>query len=448
MLVDRAPGGGAEAEGQGVFDPASSAGLFVGVSSFEDERILSVPFAVDDAVDLAHLFALELGLVVPERTVLLLAGEPRKPESIERLAQLGERGAHRRSARVRDIYRSLGELTLGTEERGLFILTVATHGVSDQGEDSLLASDSLIERAVRTGVAVAEVFDQIGRAGASRRLLLLDACRERLSEGTRGTAGTVMTQSFASAIAHAKGSVVLSGATLGGFAYDDRVRKNGVFTAAVLDGLRGGAQAGPEGWITVRTLADFAQQRVSEWVRHNRPDHAAKSLGIGRRIEATAEAIPLVPHPVAKQELQQYRARREAALARVKENQGRILSGALWDQIFILLPEKGPGPEAERLFEEIEVLDGSERAQRSLRDFLRELSGEASPSPRIEDKRAEDHPSPKIRARVHQESEPNSVSLKPPALPEEPRKAAEPHFSPTAKPLRSEAVSGKLREHR
>jgi hypothetical protein len=334
------PHDGADAKGQGAFDPAASAGLFVGVSSFEDERIYAVPFAVDDAVDLAHLFSLELGLVLPERTVLLLAGEPRKPESIERLERLIERGARRRSARMPDVYRYLGELARGTEERGLFVLAVATHGVSDQGGDFLIATDSLRERTLRTGVAVAEVFDEVARAGAGRRLVLLDACRERLSQGTRSLEEPAMSQSFADAIAGAKGSAVLSGATLGGFAYDDNTRQNGVFTAAVLDGLRGAAPAGSDGWITVRTLADFVQQRVSVWVHRNRPDHAAKSLGIARRIEATAEALPLAPHPQATRERQRDRERQEpeAAQKNLRDFLSRPASPA------ILPPAPDPKP--------------------------------------------------------------------------------------------------------
>ena len=35
------------------FDPAESVGLFVGIRTFKDSRFAEVPFAVDDAVDLA-----------------------------------------------------------------------------------------------------------------------------------------------------------------------------------------------------------------------------------------------------------------------------------------------------------------------------------------------------------------------------------------------------------
>lgn len=279
------------------FDQAASAGLFVGISVFEDERIPEVPFAVDDAVDLAHLFTLELGLVSPERSVLLLAGEPQKTESVQRLTRLLECGASRQSPRMREVYRILGELAQETKPPGVLLLTVATHGVSDQGGDFLLAMDSLRGRKLRTGVSVDELFDEVARATAERRIVLLDACRERFSQATRGEEDSTMSQSFSDTIASATGLVVLSAATLGGFAYDDRDRKNGVFTAAVLDGLHGEALPGPEGWITVRSLADFVQQQVVAWVRRNRPDHVAKSLGIARRIEATAEELPLALHP-------------------------------------------------------------------------------------------------------------------------------------------------------
>lgn len=363
----------------------------MGVSSFEDKRIYPVPFAVDDAVDLAHLFTLELGLLLPQSIVLLLAGEPRKPESIERLTKLIGQGARRQSARMPDVYRHLGEIARSTEDPGLFVLAVATHGVSDQGGDFLIATDSLKERMLRTGVAVAELLDEVSRAGAKRRLVLLDTCRERLSQGTRGDAEAAMAQSFAKAIASAQGSVVLSASTLGGFAYDDPERRNGVFTAAVLDGLHGQAKATSDGWITVETLAEFVQQRVAVWVRRNRPDHAMKSPGISFHVEATAKDLPLARHPEAVRDRRRYHRRREAALERVKKNQGRILPWPFLDQIAALLPEQEQSPEAERLLEEIEALDGRERAQRSLRDYLRELSdgiNQGSPIENLEDKNA------------------------------------------------------------
>jgi formylglycine-generating enzyme required for sulfatase activity len=400
-LADGAPDGvageawraGDEPQGRGVFDPAASVGVFVGVSIFEDSKILSVPFAVDDAVDLAHLFTLELGLIAPRRALLLLSGEPRKTESLSRLARLLEAGARRKSARQVDIYDGVEEIEKGLTGNGLAVFTVATHGLSDQGGDFLVAADSRKRRQLQTGVPVAHLVDEVTRAVGSleldrqgksvsrRGLVLLDACRGRLTAGTRGAAEPELAKGFAEAIARARGLAVLSGATLGGLAYDDPERQNGVFTCAVLDGLRGTAPPGPEGWITVRTLADFVQERVVEWVKREWPNYSDRSLGIERKIEGTAESLPLAPHPEALRERKVYRARREAALGRVKENLGEVLTGAHWSQIWTLLPQGAPTEDAERLLDQIEGLNGTELTHWGLREYLRERAAEAAEPP-------------------------------------------------------------------
>jgi len=84
------------------FYPEESSGLFVGISTFEDEPFAPVRFAVDDAVDLAWVFSLELGLLDAGRCVLALAGEPQKEISQQRLEEAAlrpGRGAWSRSRR-------------------------------------------------------------------------------------------------------------------------------------------------------------------------------------------------------------------------------------------------------------------------------------------------------------------------------------------------------------
>jgi len=141
----RVPADVLEAEG---FDPAESAGLFVGISRFDDPRFDQIPFAVDDAVDLASLFAHELRLISPEKIVLGLAGEPHKPESVERLRRLLDAGARREKAHQTDIYAHLDAQRLAAGRAGLFVAAIATHGFSDQGDDFLVAANSLKRRIV------------------------------------------------------------------------------------------------------------------------------------------------------------------------------------------------------------------------------------------------------------------------------------------------------------
>src|SRR5687768_8945453 len=57
--------------------PGQSAGLFIGVNEFaKDDGIATLNFAVNDAIELAHLFVLELKLIPPKECSLCLGGSP------------------------------------------------------------------------------------------------------------------------------------------------------------------------------------------------------------------------------------------------------------------------------------------------------------------------------------------------------------------------------------
>jgi hypothetical protein len=221
------------------FEPSGSRGLFVGVNTFEDHDIGSLQFAVDDAVDLAFLFSCELELVLPTRATLALSGEPKKPETADQLEWLLTAGAQLVEARANNLQRLAFDLGSDTGKNGLWILTFATHGFSDQGQDYLAACDSWLLRLARTGISVTALLDDIARAATPRRLLFLDACRRRLTRNTRGAEDAGMSTSLAQAISSAAGLAVLSSTTLGGYSYEDPSLGNGVFTAAILHGVRG-----------------------------------------------------------------------------------------------------------------------------------------------------------------------------------------------------------------
>ena len=355
------------------FLSSESRGLFVGISRLRDPLFTEIPFAVDDAVDLAHLFAFELDLLTAPGLVLALSGEPRKEASMERLRELVEEGATRTEANQTDIYLQLDYLRRQTTQRGLLIVTLAAHGFSDQGGDFIVAADSLKQRIKRTGVKVDELFDDIARAPAPRRLVLIDSCRERLTNDTRAIRGAnALGERFAAAIQAAEGQVVLAGATLGGFAYDDLQRGNGVFTGAVLDGLRGEASPDERGFITVHSLAELVNERVVQWVRENRPDHARISRGIARRIEGAAAQMPLAVEPGRFRQIAELAKRRDVAQSKLKENIGEIITGALYDEITSALSGEDLDKRHEELLEEVEALDETPRLQRNLIAFFRE----------------------------------------------------------------------------
>jgi Caspase domain len=266
--------------------PEDSAALFVGVREFAyDETLAEVRYAVDDAVDLAYVLSIDIGsrLVDPKRVILALSGDPQKPQSQRRLDTLIGAGATVKSAGQSDVLMHLEHQARLVGKDGLLVVAFATHGVSDEGIQYLLTASSLLQHR-ETSISESKVRDIVVRSRVPRSLILVDACREILTTHTR--AGEADPQSAAAlmrALANTHGQVVFSAAAAGGYAYDDDARRNGVFTAAVIDGLHCEAPADPRGLITVDTLATFVEDRVLTWIRQRDPTvtHATQLHCVG-----------------------------------------------------------------------------------------------------------------------------------------------------------------------
>ena len=355
------------------FDPAESAGLFVGIRDFRDRAIDPIPYAVDDAVDLAHLFSLELGLIPVEKVTLCLAGEPEKPESKQRLAAL--RGARTCNAEKIAILEEVRRLETATNSDGLVVVALASHGFSRAGADTVVAVNSLRDLLPDTGLSFSTLLDLVGDAGAPRRLVLVDACRERLTSkrGSGQDPTTKLGQGFLDAMERARGTAVLMGTVLGGYSYNDHDRQAGVFTAAVIDGLRGEAPANEAGLITVGQLGDFVNERVAAWVHRKQPTGASQSPGITRILDETSKSLPLAISPSIYAGLAEYRQRRDAALQTlgglVAE---RKITGRFFDELVEALEPEIPSPERQQLLAGIESSGESAWAVRGLESFFEE----------------------------------------------------------------------------
>ena len=358
------------------FDASQSAGFFVGISEFEDSSFTTVPFAVD----LASLFV-RLELLEPEKVVLALSGQPRKAASRERLRQLVEGGARISEATLGLFTDHVSQQGRASGESGLFIVSIATHGFSDQGNDYLVASDTRQRRIQRGGILFAEVIDDVSLSRASRRLVLVDACRERLSADTRAGGAdpaSAMGAAFSEAITKASGMVILSATVLGGFSYDDQDRQNGVFSAAVMDGLGGEATADQRSFVTAQTLAGYVDAQVRDWVADNRPQHVKLSRGITIQAEGPAASMPLAVNQRALEEARIFQQRRQTGLENLEAVLGPVISQELVKEVEAALERSRPAPFQLALLDRLEAVDGGEASQRSLVDYLEKKRGPLS----------------------------------------------------------------------
>jgi uncharacterized caspase-like protein len=252
-------------------DPKKSAALFVGIRDFPwDKTLATVPYAVDDAVDLAYELTMEQkpSLVDPKRVVLALSGKPQKSESQEKLRKLLAAGATPRDATTEDILDVLESQSRSVASNGIFIVAFATHGVSDEGTQYLLTASSTLGHYHRTALTDAEIRETVSRNGVARSIIFIDACRERLTKDRRsGDVDPRSVATFVRAFSRITGQVIFSAAPGGGYAYDDEERQNGVFTATLIEGLRCGARANASGFITVDALHSYVEAHVLAWLQ-------------------------------------------------------------------------------------------------------------------------------------------------------------------------------------
>lgn len=273
------------------FDRTQSAALFVGVRRFTKDHTLDVPYAVDDAVDLAYTFALDprVNLVPAERVVLALSGTPQKEESQRRLAELQKAGAQVEHADQSDILLLLQQQAAAAGQDGIFILSISSHGFVWEGTPYILGSTSLF-RYPDTALSTTRIFDIVATSEARRSLLFIDACRERIAAEVRTAAPDPRTAApIVDRMTQIEGQVVFYAAAPGRYAYDDPKNENGVFTRAVIEGLH--CNAADDGVVTVDTLRRYVEREVRQWIRAHRDPSIGAAIQVS--MEGDTDDMPL-----------------------------------------------------------------------------------------------------------------------------------------------------------
>ena len=136
-------------------------------------------------------------------------------------------------------------------------------------------SFSLADFVPDTAVNLNTVIDIVNRATPRRKIVLLDACSERIeksqgaSRSLRSEQGPDLSQELTAAMASAQGSVICSASQDGELAFDGD--GNGVFTSAILEGLHCSGKPRDTEWIVAGDLFDYVNSSVTSWNRIHRP---------------------------------------------------------------------------------------------------------------------------------------------------------------------------------
>ncbi|HEY7182773.1 MAG TPA: caspase family protein, partial [Blastocatellia bacterium] len=215
--------------------------LVIGVEDYLDERAGRFNYAASDARAVAETLDRHAGFR-HDRIVLLATGEPADRQPLRSV-----------------ILRSLANLPSLVSDDGLLLIYFSGHVVERGGKSYLLPSDAQTGNGAllaETAISVERVKELIRASGAGQVILIFDAFRRQpLSEGfARGLTFDTRNQEAAA-------FAILLPTGVGQRAYESETKKQGYFTAALIDALNGRAAGGGRE-VTLDRLVNYLQTNV------------------------------------------------------------------------------------------------------------------------------------------------------------------------------------------
>src|SRR5215831_9436206 len=234
--------------------------LVIGVDKYADPQISALRGADNDARTLSDALIRYAGFP-PDQVILLATDQP----------------AERQPTRI-NILRRLSNLASVVPKDGLLLISFAGHGIERGGQAYLIPADSQISDDINlleeSAVSVARMKDRIRATGVGQVVILLDACRN--DPGGRADAPNPLTNAYVNAFnfdvrnREVSAFATIYATAVGQRAYEYTEKKQGYFTWAIVEGLKGAA-ANDKGEVTLANLVSYVQETV--------PKHVAIDLG-------------------------------------------------------------------------------------------------------------------------------------------------------------------------
>src|SRR5215471_3242735 len=229
--------------------------LIIGVDEYEDSQISRLDGASNDAKSLAAALIGYAGF--PQDQVIVLASD----QPLERRPTFG------------NILRRLSNLRGLVPEDGLLLVFFAGHGLEREGRGFLCPTDAQISGDMalleETAISVDEMRKRIRQTGVKQVVIILDACRN--DPAGRGQSQNQLTGSYAHQFDfNVRNREVTAFATLyatdiGNVAYEYKEKKQGYFTWALVEGIKGKA-ANEKGEVTLAGLNRYLEESVPKQV--------------------------------------------------------------------------------------------------------------------------------------------------------------------------------------
>ncbi len=225
--------------------------LVIGVDKYVDPQISPLKGSDNDAKQIADALTRYSGFP-QDQVILLSTSQP----------------VERQPTRV-NILRRLSNLSTTVPKDGLLLVSFAGHGMERGGQAFLLPADAQISDQIsfleETAISMNRVKSWIKETGVGQVVLLLDACRN--DPGGRADAPNPLSNAYVNAFnfdvrnkeVQAFATVYATG--IGQRAYEYTEKKQGYFSWAVVEGLKGAA-ANDKGEVTLSQLVKYVQDAV------------------------------------------------------------------------------------------------------------------------------------------------------------------------------------------
>lgn len=227
--------------------------LVVGISNYPSP-ITKLPAVSADVREIAKLLGSKNGTFSEPNVKLLRDGD----------------------ATRKKIVAALQQALAGAQATDTVFVYLAGHGGIDNGEYYFVPHDTNSGALAQTGLPLTQIRDLFDQSPSHQVFLWLDFCHSGgiLARSSTGSEDRdIINRTLG--VVHGKGKVILAACTENQSAYEDSRIGHGLFTDALLRGLKGEAEAGGE--VTANSLFDFIDREVGS--HRQRPMYFGRLTG-------------------------------------------------------------------------------------------------------------------------------------------------------------------------
>jgi hypothetical protein len=230
--------------------------VLIGINQYQDTKLSSLKYAVDDVKAVySTLTDPQVGSFDKEHVLLLTEDSGQTPA-------LGE--AVLKEPTFPNIWDSLRSVVKVAQPGDKVFIYFSGHGIEENNQTWLLASDSRLSMLDRTAIPLDEVNSILSECQADSKILILDACHSGAIKD-KGGSGTMTSDFKDTAFTEVTGRATLSSSDLNESSYDYDEKRHSAFTYFLLEGLNGKADSNADNIVSLTEISDYVKSEVPKW---------------------------------------------------------------------------------------------------------------------------------------------------------------------------------------